>query len=196
MILNDFQRASNASEFAEGIGLGLALCKRLVELHHGDIGFKSDVGIGTTFWLELPILADSHSQDTWQEAEGEFSSMNIQRIIVADADLDRREKICHLLESWSHFVTGVSTGAKVVEILNDIRPGIIMMRVRLPDMTALELLRRIQEVQETPPAVVLLSSVEIPDASERGFLGTLTFPFQIDQLVRMLKSSVARSNCP
>jgi signal transduction histidine kinase len=54
-VFDDFFRANNAKQFAEGTGLGLSLVKRLVDLYHGDITVASTVGQGTTFTVVLPM---------------------------------------------------------------------------------------------------------------------------------------------
>ncbi len=54
-VFDEFYRAGNAKQFAEGTGLGLSLVKRLVDLYHGDIRVASKVGEGSTFTVELPL---------------------------------------------------------------------------------------------------------------------------------------------
>ncbi|HET9623767.1 MAG TPA: PAS domain S-box protein, partial [Kofleriaceae bacterium] len=54
-IFEPFQRAGQESGSIEGTGIGLTISKRLVELMHGTIGFASEVGVGSRFWIELPI---------------------------------------------------------------------------------------------------------------------------------------------
>jgi signal transduction histidine kinase len=55
-LFQEFFRAGNAKQFAEGTGLGLSLVKRLVEIYHGDVGVVSEVGQGSTFTVTLPLV--------------------------------------------------------------------------------------------------------------------------------------------
>ena len=58
-LFQPFNRLGRQANIEEGTGIGLMVCKRLIELMNGKIGVKSTVGIGSEFWIELDLMADT-----------------------------------------------------------------------------------------------------------------------------------------
>ncbi|MFQ5755319.1 MAG: response regulator [Acidiferrobacterales bacterium] len=86
-----------------GSGLGLVICKRLVEKMGGEIGFESDVDRGSTFWFYVPLQKQRPAVDVVVEGE---SRLRNQRVLVVDDNRAVRELLCHYLASL-----GMRTGA-------------------------------------------------------------------------------------
>lgn len=80
-----------------GSGLGLAICKQLVELMGGSIGIESQLGIGSTFWFELPLAVTSNrdnSPESWRH-------LAHARVLIVEDEQQQRPQIWDCLNAWS-----------------------------------------------------------------------------------------------
>lgn len=86
-----------------GTGLGLSICQKLIELMQGEVHLTSELGKGSSFWVELPLRSpdisspDSHNPDTQQTTDSPLTDNNV---IVADSCTAFRNNICDHLEAW------------------------------------------------------------------------------------------------
>lgn len=200
----------------EGIGLGLYLCKELVELHGGDIHITSQVGVGTSISFTIPLASDSStdvtetmitSKNSPKPILNEKDKMNSVaeqsgRILIVDDDQLNLRILKQLLESQYEIVT-VSSGKKALHKLEQQPFDLMVSDVMMPSMSGYELTREIRKqfsVSQLP--ILLLTALHQMENVERGFkLGAndyITKPVnyvelqaRIDALI-MLKHAVAQ----
>ena len=154
-----FAQAERSSDRSSGgLGLGLALVKSLVELHHGTVTCDSaGHGEGSKFTICLPHLqAQREGQRTMQSGDGEHAQPAPQlRILVVDDNQDAATMLAMLLEAQGHQVT-VESGARraLVRAREDV-PQVCLLDIGLPDMDGNELAQQLRADPSTAGAVLI-----------------------------------------
>lgn len=141
-----FEQVPGASPQATGgLGIGLTLVKRLVELHGGTIcAYSEGEGQGSEFVVRLPVLATA--QDEVEAGpSGATSPLPARRILVVDDNRDSADSLAMLLGLHGHETRAVHDGVTAVETAESFRPHMLFLDVGLPVMDGIEACRRIRE---------------------------------------------------
>ena len=138
-IFDSFVQGSQNGDAAQGAGLGLAICKSLVDVMEGRIDVKSKPGEGSLFTVAIPIeLAEATALDLEAIREtrvvGLKPGQKPKRILVADDHADNRALLTSMLERVGFTVREVNNGETAVEAFNSWRPHLIFMDIRMPVM--------------------------------------------------------------
>lgn len=172
----------------EGVGLGLSIAKKLVELMGGTIHCKSTLGVGSAFSFFVPIevseAEDKSISSTNTAAQQPLLSL---QILVAEDHPANQVFIKALLEKRGHKVTLVSNGVEVLKSLVEGRFDIILMDVMMPEMDGLEATRIIRKSREyeTLPIIALTANASVEDKKaclSAGMNDFLTKPLNFDTL--------------
>lgn len=117
-----------------GLGIGLTLAKRLVEMHGGQITAKSEgLGHGSEFIVTLPIL--THAVAEQPLPTGQYPSIGSpQRVLVVDDNTDSADTLAALLQVNGHEVRLAHDGVAAVEAAEDFRPNVILLDIGLPKL--------------------------------------------------------------
>lgn len=129
-----------------GLGIGLTLVRRLVELHGGSVQAESPgPGRGATFTVRLPRREDLADTPTPPEPETPPSSRML-RIVLVEDNADIRETVSSLLQSWGNDVQTADSGPRGAELILAARPDIALVDIGLPELDGCDVARRVRQV--------------------------------------------------
>lgn len=140
-----------------GLGIGLNLAKRLVEMHHGQIEVHSGgAGLGTEFVVRLPIVVEANAS-VHAIGESETSNPTIDlRILVVDDNRDAAETSAMLLEMMGNCVRQAYDGEAAVAAALEFQPEVVLCDIGLPKLNGYEVCRKIR-AQEWAKDVILIA---------------------------------------
>jgi signal transduction histidine kinase len=203
MIFNLFTQLDRSSAAQSGLGIGLALVQRLVEMHGGSVTAHSDgPGRGSEFVIRLPLLLSPrvliHDQqlETRSALEppmtnAEATSPTQRRILVADDNNDALESLATLLQLSGHEVYTAANGAVALESAEQHRPEVALLDIGMPKLDGYEVARRIR-AQPWGARITLVALTGWGQDSDRrrsqeaGFDSHLVKPLDLDKLTDLL----------
>ncbi|MDB5744440.1 MAG: putative histidine kinase, atypical hybrid [Polaromonas sp.] len=132
-----------------GLGIGLTLSQRLIEMHGGSVEARSEgLGHGSEFFVRLPLLASQHNEPTLDSFPNldtaEAAPDSGLRILVADDNLDSAGTLTLLLEIMGHTVRQVHDGEAAVQEAADFDPQLILLDIGMPKLNGYEACRQIR----------------------------------------------------
>ena len=126
-----------------GLGIGLTLARRLVEMHGGTITAESPgPGAGSTFTVRLPLGSPPAERGVPEEASS--ARTRRLRILVVDDNIDAAETLSMLLESTGNETRIAHTGPEAVAVAAEMRPQIVLLDLGLPGFDGYEVARRLR----------------------------------------------------
>jgi len=182
------QGERNLARSQGGLGIGLTLVKRLVEMHGGNVSARSEGnGKGSEFTVWLPVLAETRDDSGDEPAHRVPDSMPSRRILVVDDNTDAAETAASLLRLWGHEVSVVNDGLAVLQAVRDFRPEVILLDIGLPGMTGYEVARQIRSEPEFDSLVIAAmtgygQAEDMRRTREAGFNYHLTKPLDPTRL--------------
>ena len=194
-VFDEFYQLDPARDEAlGGTGIGLALARRLVELHGGKIGVESEKGKGSTFWFTLPdrSLAETKGDVQKNDIADETGYPSNNRILVAEDNPANLAMVLDMLSIHDHEVFVAKNGEEAVDLAQSSNPELILMDIRMPVMDGLEATRRLraQPGFSDIPIIALTASVGNESREkylETGFTDHLPKPVKSKELFSMLK---------
>ena len=147
-----FQISNLVAGREEGTGLGLAVTKKLAELHGGWVEVISEVDIGSSFTIVLPLRQEAGEHTTSAQVNSKVETIDDScvcsspdsNILLVEDDLPNGQMMQIYLEKLEYRVTWVKTAAEMWEALRNISPAVILMDIQLPDGNGLDLVQQLR----------------------------------------------------
>ena len=211
-VFDMFSQADRSLDRAQGgVGMGLTLVRRLVEMHGGSVAASSaGLGQGSEFEVRLPLAAvgetnrtlpgTSPSPGSAHESTGNGRTPARpapRHVLIVEDGPDARNALGRLLELWGHHVELAEDGTRGVERALASRPEVALIDIGLPGLNGYEVARRVRQVLGNRIRLIALTGYGQPDDHERtreaGFDQHLVKPVNPKLLSRMLAEKAEES---
>ncbi len=173
-----------------GLGIGLALVQRLVEMHDGRVGAVSVLGVGSEFVVNLPLLVASPEIPLVVSAAARPPGASL-RILIVDDNVDSTTSFAALLGAFGHDTRTAFDGLSAVEVALDYLPHVMLLDIGLPKLNGYEVAKRLRQ-QPTMANLLLVAlsgygtEADRMRAMEAGFDHHLAKPADFDKLQDIL----------
>jgi len=125
--------------------VGLALVRRIVELHGGSVQAVSDgLGKGSEFIVRLPLAARPPGERTEEQARSQDAAQRPMRVLVIDDNVDAANSLCLLLQSMGHTVRAVYDGPSGIAMAQEFVPEVVMLDIGMPVMSGYDVARALR----------------------------------------------------
>ncbi|MDQ6620698.1 MAG: ATP-binding protein [Pseudomonadota bacterium] len=185
------QAAVVANQVRGGLGIGLSLAKRLVEMHGGSVAATSrGPGEGSEFIVRLPTAAAPAAARP-EEATAPQNQVQALRLLVVDDNRDAADTLCVLLQMLGHEARVAYDGESALDEAQDYRPDMVLLDIGMPKADGYVVARRIRK-QPWGKGTVLVAttgwgqSSDKEQARQAGFNHHLVKPIDLDALNRIL----------
>ncbi len=178
-----------------GLGIGLFVCRQLIELHGGNISAHSDgVGQGASFTIRLPLLP--HVEEVLPRpvptpARVVVERTTTKRVLVVDDNVDAAVALSWLIGQRGYAVRVAHDGSEALQAARDFRPDILLLDLGLPGIDGYELARRLRADGFASARIIAISGYarasDIESAHRAGFDRHFAKPVEFAQLVEALE---------
>ena len=186
----------------KGTGLGMAITKQFVDLMDGTISVQSEVNVGSTFTVELPLPIDRSGHVSEELPENIDSLEGIRALLAEDNELNM-EIATELLEDEGMTITPAVNGRLAVEQFRNNPPGtfdVILMDIMMPVMDGLEATRVIRATEGRPDAaaipIIAMSAnafeEDIRKSLDAGMNAHLSKPINLDEVMKTISNYVKK----
>jgi CheY-like chemotaxis protein len=192
---------SRDAENQNGYGLGLTLCRTIVERMDGTISVQSELGRGSTFRFILPfegtiggVTKNSRTTTNSRTIRSTTKTdlRNAPLILVAE-DEDSNFELVRIVLSKRYRLLRAVNGIEAVTYCEEEHPDLVLMDIRMPDMNGLDATRIIKEVNHDLPVVALSAYAfdeNIREAKAAGCDEFMAKPFRVEDLIDMVEKYV------
>jgi PAS domain S-box-containing protein len=195
-VFDMFAQINETSEYGHtGLGIGLTLVKRLVEMHGGKVEVQSrGHNLGTTVQVRLPILPEARPAEPGVSRIGhDLSRMMKRRVLVVDDNADALESLSSLVTLMGNEVRQARDGLEALQVARTFQPEIVLMDLGMPNLNGYEAARRMR--QETWGGEIALVATtgwgqdeDRRRTAEAGFDRHLVKPIEMTSLRELLSA--------
>ncbi len=185
-----------------GLGLGLAILKKLVEMHHGTVEVDSPgEGKGATFTIYLPVASCEKMSFSEAEAEAEVEvevSLHGLRVLLVEDDQNARHAFSLMLGSFGAEVKAVESASAALAIIEEFKPNVLVSDIAMPGEDGYSLIGKIRALESELrkiPALALTAYAgqsDIQQALLAGFQSHMAKPVDADELALAISRLVGK----
>jgi CheY-like chemotaxis protein len=155
-IFDLFTQAERSLDRSQGgLGIGLALVQRLVEMQGGTVAASSALGQGSEFVVRLPVVPPPSPQTSSPPAEQAQPTGPSLRVLVVDDNVDTVTTLAALVKESGHDARTAYDGPAVLEAALDYRPNVVLLDVGLPGLNGFEVAKRLRQQPALQDAVLV-----------------------------------------
>jgi PAS domain S-box-containing protein len=178
-------------EVGKGTGLGLSICHGIITQHKGRIYAQSQLGKGATFVIELPIVAEPAQAGKAKATKPEPQKPRGAKILVVDDEEAILAFLSRLLSEWGHSVETINNADTALEKLNEERYSLVLLDIKLPGMSGIELYQHIEDIAPALARRVMFITGDIMEGTTRAFLEKTGAPYITKPLdIEVLKKTI------
>jgi PAS domain S-box-containing protein len=184
-----FAQSERALDRPEGgLGIGLSVCKQLIEMHGGSVsGVSEGIGRGATFTIRVPL----HSSPLDAKQSEAAAVAATQRVLIVDDNRDAADSLAMCLILEGHDAKAVYAAAAALAEVEAFRPDVVLLDIGLPHIDGFEVARQIRATRPTIRVVALTGYGQEEDkqrTAAAGFEAHLTKPVDLYSLTTVLRA--------
>lgn len=193
-----FERFMKLNNTAQGTGLGLSICKTIIERLGGEISVTSELGKGSTFSFWLPAKEVEDPEDICSELCADAASANPENanagaakptLLIAE-DTDSNYELLYAILGKMYNLVRARDGMEAVTLFDEIKPDLILMDIKMPNLNGLEATKIIRELSPEVPIIIQSAFAYEYDrnaAQDAGCNEFITKPIAQDKLKWVVK---------
>jgi PAS domain S-box-containing protein len=186
------QGRSPIERVSGGLGVGLALARRLVEMHGGTLEVHSEgPGKGSEFVVRLDLPREAPVTLQQQRAPEKHGEHVARRVLVVDDNEDAAQTLQMLLTSLGHDVRVANDGVQAIEAASEFKPDLVLLDIGMPGMSGFEVARRLRMLKTGPNLKIVAvtgwgQEVDRQQSRDAGFDVHLVKPVDVEQLLKVI----------
>ena len=198
-----FERLGHELGQIDGTGIGLSITQQIVEKLGGHIGFESEQGRGSHFWVDIPLSSKLVEQDSEAvHAAPDAADTASHTLLYIEDNPDNLHLVEAIIGQYKNLHLLSAPNALIgFDLATSKKPDLILMDVNLPGMNGLQAMKRLRGTAETRliPVIALTSnsmSQDIEAGLRAGFDGYLTKPIKVSELMQAIEQTLDKIIAP
>lgn len=194
-----FTQIPNSLEGSQaGLGIGLTLARRLVEMHGGSIRAESDGATGSTFIVRLKLAAGTRDRRQNSGISQRPAAPDKLRVLVVDDNVDGAEMLAMFLKLGGHLIRLAHTGREALALVDEFHPHVVFLDIGLPDISGYDVARdlRTRPLTRQPTLIAVTGWGAEEDrrrAQVAGFDEHFVKPVDTSRVARVLEQVAERA---
>lgn len=196
-IFAPFEQARDVAA-SEGVGLGLAISRQLVQMMGGDIFVESELGKGSWFWFDLTFSTTDVTVPIKSAGKNIIGYKGVRKkVLIVDDRQTNRQVLIEWFSQLGFDISEAQNGIEAISLARQIQPDIIVMDLLMPGLNGFDAALKIRESPAISNIVMIAMSASVTDVTDQqyrkaGFNDFLSKPVDLGKLSEMIKKNMRR----